>query len=138
MSRPAYRQPAAVALVAAGGMAGATVRALTAAALAVPPGSWPTATFAVNLIGAFILGLLLEALTRESLKPHWALRIRLLIGTGFCGALTTYSTLAVEADLLIRDQHPVLAGGYVIASVLLGLIATMAGIRAGTLIGGRR
>jgi CrcB protein len=138
MSRPPYRQPAALALVAVGGMAGASVRALTAAAFAVPPGHWPTATFAVNLVGAFILGLLLAALSGLSLKPHWDVRFRLLFGTGFCGALTTYSTLAVEADLLVRDHRPMLAGSYVIASVLLGLIATGAGIGAGTLMGGRR
>ncbi|HST80859.1 MAG TPA: CrcB family protein [Kineosporiaceae bacterium] len=138
MSRPVYRQPAALALVAVGGMAGTTVRALTAAALAVPPGHWPTATFTVNLVGAFILGMLLEAISSQDLLAHWALRFRLLLGTGFCGALTTYSTLAVEADLLIRSQHPVLAGTYVIASVLLGLIATAAGIWAGNLLGGRR
>lgn len=127
-----HTRPLALALVAVGGMAGATVRALTATHLAVPAGHWPNATFAVNIIGAFILGALLETLADERLNQQLALRLRLLAGTGFCGALTTYSTLAVEVDLLTRGHHLVLAGAYAAASVSVGLLATATGIWAAT------
>jgi CrcB protein len=135
---PAYHRPAALVLVMIGGMIGATVRALTANALAVPSGHWPIPTFTVNLIGAFILGALLEALSAGHPDRPWALRLRLLFGTGFCGALTTYSTLAVEVDLLIRGDRPMLAFGYLLTSVTLGLLATTAGIWCGTRLGGSR
>src|SRR5205814_56477 len=60
------------------------------------------------------------------------------------GAYTTYSTFAVEADLLVKDGHAVVGGGYVAASLLAGLLAVWAGVcpprarplRAG--VGGRR
>ena len=71
-----------VALVALGGAAGAVARAGVAAAMHAP---WATLT--VNLVGAFVLGGLLEFFTRAGDRPAW----RLLLGTGFCGAFTTYS-----------------------------------------------
>ena len=52
----------------------------------------------------------------------------MLLGTGLCGALTTYSTLAVESDLLVRGGHAALAAAYAIGSVVAGLVATITGI----------
>jgi CrcB protein len=60
----------------------------------------------------------------------WRRRARLLIGTGLCGAFTTYSALAVETDLLVRDHRAALAAGYLAATVLTGLAATAAGLLA--------
>jgi CrcB protein len=114
-------------------MAGASVRSATATLLAVSPGHWPVATFIVNLAGAFILGALLEALSNDRPGDRWRPRLRLLAGTGFCGALTTYSTLAVEVDMLIRSHYPALAAAYAIVSVIAGLVTTAAGIWAATL-----
>ena len=61
---------------------------------------WPWATFMINLAGAFILGALLEGLARSGGDTGWRQRVRLFAGTGFCGAFTTYSTLALEVSLL--------------------------------------
>src|SRR4051812_20344606 len=81
-----------------GGGIGALARAGVVEALPPEPGRWPWATFAVNVAGAFVLGFVVTRL-QERLPPS-AYR-RPLLGTGFCGALTTFSTLQVElVDML--------------------------------------
>ncbi len=123
-------RPAAMALVALGGIVGTAAR--YGFARAVPPasGGWPWATFIVNLIGAFVLGALLEALTRSNAEAITQRRIRLLVGTGFCGSLTTCSTFAVEIDLLVRDHDPGTAIAYLAVSLFAGIAVTAAGIAA--------
>jgi CrcB protein len=83
-------------------------------------GSWPWATFAVNITGAFMLGYFVTRLQER--LPVSTLR-RPLLGTGLCGALTTFSTVQIEL-LRMADQHRYgLAAGYVAASVLSGYFA---------------
>jgi CrcB protein len=118
--------------VAVGGFAGALARYGFSLLEPTTTGHWPIGTFVVNLAGAFILGVLLEALARSGADAGWRQHTRLLIGTGFCGALTTYSTLAVEADLLVRDHRAGLAALYLLASVIGGLVATTVGIAVAT------
>jgi protein CrcB len=149
-------RPAALLWVALGGAAGTAVRyqglvtsPLTGPAtgpvtgrtvgpatgpLGGPSPQWPWAIFAVNLVGSFVLGLLLERLTRPGPPDAQLLRrerLRLLACTGFCGGLTTYSTLAVETAALLRAQRAGLAAGYLTASVVLGLLAAWLGVRLG-------
>ena len=116
--------PREVAAVAAGGLLGAPARYGIARALPTAPGHWPTGTFLTNLLGAFALGFLLEQLAWRGPRPL----LRLFVGTGFIGAFTTASTLAVEADLLVRGGHPVLAVAYPLVSLVAGLLATFAGV----------
>jgi CrcB protein len=116
-------RPATLAWVALGGTLGTAVR-YAAVQAAGPPSGWPYVTFAVNLIGSFLLGWLVEALPRHE-------RPRLFAGTGFCGGLTTYSTFAVELAILGRDHRFGLAAGYLLASVLGGLAAAAAGASLG-------
>jgi CrcB protein len=119
----------AVALVVLGGAVGTAVR--YAAATHWPDhGGWPTATMVVNLAGALVLGVLVESLAR--LGPDIGPRrgLRLLLGTGFCGGLTTYSTFAVELDLLIRAHRHGLAAAYAVVSVLAGVAAAAIGVGA--------
>jgi CrcB protein len=125
-----HRQPAALLLVAAGGFAGTLARYGLSQWEPTRSRAWPWGTFLANVVGAFVLGLLLEALARRGPDDGWRQRMRLLAGTGFCGAFTTYSTLAVETDLLLRDSRPALAAGYLAATVLLGLLATVGGLLA--------
>ena len=131
--RPGHRvRPASIALVALGGVVGTAGRYGLELAVPTPTGGWPWATFVVNLVGAFVLGALLEALARSGADLAVRRRVRLLIGTGFCGSLTTYSTFAVEINLLVRAHEPVTAFGYLAVSVVAGIAVTAAGIAAAT------
>jgi CrcB protein len=114
-----------VAAVAAGGMAGTLLRAL-AADLWPPPGDgFPWATFGVNMVGSFVLGFALIAALERAAPSRY---VRPLIGTGFCGGLTTFSTFAVQMDLLIKDGHAGTALLYLVTSVGLGLLLARAGV----------
>jgi CrcB protein len=115
----------------AGGAAGALARAAVAEAFAPAPGEWPWATFGVNLAGVAVLAWLTTRLS-EMVAPtrYW----RLLIGTGFCGALTTFSTLQVETIALADDGHAGLALAYASSSLAAGM--TLAA--AATVIARRR
>ncbi|CCH87493.1 Camphor resistance CrcB protein [Modestobacter italicus] len=126
--RPAHSRPLLVLAVAAGGLLGTPVRYAVGRWLPTPAEGWPTATFLVNVAGAFLLGLLLEALARRGPDVGRRRALRLFAGTGFCGALTTYSTLAVEVDLLADADRWTTALGYGVASVVAGLAAAAAGI----------
>jgi fluoride exporter len=108
--------------VLAGGAAGALARAGLADALPRADGQWPWATFAVNVAGAALLAWLTTRLA-EMLPPtrYW----RSLLGTGFCGALTTFSTFQVEAIKLARERSVLLAAAYVGASVGAGMFAAV-------------
>ena len=129
---PAHRQPLLLLVVLAGGLLGTPARYAVAQALPARPGSWPTATFLVNVLGAFLLGLLLEALARAGDDTGRRRLLRLGLGTGFLGAFTTYSALAVESDLLVRADRPVLAAAYALVSAVSGLVAAGAGVAVGT------
>ena len=114
--------------MAAGGALGALLRLAVAEALPTSPRSWPTATFVTNLLGAFLLGVLLEVLARRGPDTGHRRTVRLALGTGLLGAFTTYSTLATEAVLLGRDGRPGLAVAYGTASALGGLASAAVGI----------
>ena len=88
-----------IAAIFAGGIVGALARAKVVEALPRHDGQWPWATFAVNIVGAFLLGYFATRLQER--LPLSAYR-RPLLGTGFCGALTTFSTMQVE---LLRDAR---------------------------------
>lgn len=126
--RPLHRQPLALLLVFAGGVVGTLARHAIETAVPHRTPDWPVATFAINVVGAFVLGSLLEALARRGPDAGVRQRLRLLAGTGFCGAFTTYSTLALEAVILARDGHAVTAVLYGVVSVVLGALAAWAGI----------
>jgi fluoride exporter len=106
-----------IAAIAAGGAAGALLRVALARSYAVGPGSWPWVTFAVNLVGAFLLGYFATRLQER--LPLSAYR-RPLLGTGFCGAFTTFSTMQLELLRMLDHHHYGLAAAYAGASVVLG------------------
>jgi len=101
-----------------GGALGALARAGVSRGLPAHPGAWPWGTFIVNIAGALVLAWLTTRLT-EVVAPtrYW----RPLIGTGFCGALTTFSTFQVETIRLARNGHGPLAVSYAAASMAVGM-----------------
>ena len=122
---PAHRRPAALLAVLVGGVLGTLAR--HGVALALPERPWPAGTFTANLVGALLLGALLEGLARAGDDTGGRRLARLGVGTGFLGAFTTYSALAVEADLLVRDGRPLLAAAYAGSTVLGGLVLAATG-----------
>jgi CrcB protein len=130
-ARPIHLQPSMLGVVLVGGAVGTAAReALT---LAVPTvGGLPLAILLINVAGAFVLGLLLEALARRGPDVGRRRLLRLGAGTGFCGGFTTYSALAVGAAELLRAGSTGLAIGYAVGSVLLGAIAAWLGVFVGS------
>lgn len=119
--------PSVVLSVAVGGVVGALARYLVEVGLATPEGHFPWATLLVNVTGSAILGALLVWIRRRF--PRHRL-LRPFLGTGIIGAYTTFSTFAVEADELVRGGHVLTASLYVVASLVAGLGAALAGIAA--------
>jgi CrcB protein len=109
-----------VAAIFAGGFLGAAARAEVAEALPQHAGQWPWATFAVNVAGAFVLGYFATRLQER--LPLSAYR-RPFVGTGVCGALTTFSTMQVELLKMLDGRHVGLAVSYAGASLLAGFLA---------------
>lgn len=97
-----------------------------------PTDGWPVATFVVNLVGAFVLGLLLQSLFRQDSDQEKYQLLRLGVGTGFIGAFTTYGSFAVETDLLVTNQHIAMSVTYAVATVILGLLLSALGIYIAT------
>jgi CrcB protein len=121
-SDPGIDRPELLA-IACGGALGALARVGFAQAFPSSAGSWPWATFAVNMAGALMIGYFVTRLQER--LPVSTLR-RPLLGTGLCGALTTFSTVQIEL-LRMVDQHRFgLAAGYVAASVIGGYLAVFA------------
>ncbi len=112
-----------------GGIFGTFARYEIALATPAHEGSIPWATFAVNVAGSFILGALIETLIRSGRDIGLRRRMRLLIGTGFCGSLTTISTFATETDLLIKGDHLATAVLYLALTTAFGLDAAVVGIK---------
>jgi fluoride exporter len=104
----------------AGGFIGAVGRAALAQSLVARADQWPWATFIVNLAGAALLGYFITRL-QERLPP--SLYQRAFLGTGICGAFTTFSTVMVELAQMLEAGHLALAAGYAAASLAGGLAA---------------
>jgi fluoride exporter len=119
----AVRLPLRPLTVAAGGVVGSWLRWGAASAFPVASGTFPVTTFAINLVGAALLGIALVALLDVPRpRTHW----HALLGTGVLGAFTTFSTLVVEAVELGRIGRWPVAVAYVVASLAAGLAAVLA------------
>lgn len=130
--RPAHHRPLLWVVVFLGGASGTAARHQFGLALQHGSGGWPLSTLVVNVAGSLVLGVLLEALVRGGPDAGWRRMVRLAGGTGFCGGLTTYSSLAVEVTLLGRNGHWPAGAGYAAVSVLAGLVAAATGIAVAT------
>ena len=121
-----------LAAVVAGGMAGTLVRLLLDELLAHGPGKLPWATLAANVAGAALLGFVLVRFASRAPGPS---RARALVGTGFCGGLTTFSTLQRELLAMLDGGRTGLALAYVAVSLVAGLAGVLLAVR---LSGGSR
>ncbi|WP_233267021.1 fluoride efflux transporter FluC [Tomitella fengzijianii] len=143
MSAPLHRRATLAALVAVGGVVGTLARHGLGLLFPDDPGQWPVTTFAVNIAGAFLLGMLLEALTRFGRGAPGgsgtgrSTLVRLGVGTGMLGAFTTYSTLALDTDLLLHRGAAGAAVSYALATVLVGAVTCALGIAVGARLGPR-
>lgn len=109
-----------LAAIFAGGSIGALARAELAQAIPYRTGEWPWATFTVNLVGALMLGYFTTRLQER--LPVSAYR-RPLLGTGVCGALTTFSTMQLEILEMLDADRFLLATSYALVSVATGFCA---------------
>ncbi len=110
-------------LVVAGAVVGAPARYLTDLAIqSLHDTVFPWGTFAVNAAGSFVLGLVAGGVASGA--PEWLFT---LLGTGFCGALTTFSTFGFETVRLVEEGSLLEAALNVLGSVVVGLVAVSAG-----------
>jgi len=108
-----------LAAIFAGGFLGALARVLLLQIAPARPGSWPWATFAATLARTLLLGFFVTRLQER--LPVSAYR-RPLLGTGLCGALTTFSTMQLEVLRMLDGGRAGLAVAYTLASIAAGLV----------------
>ena len=113
-----------LAAIFAGGFVGAIARAEVNTALANGGSRWPWATFLVNIAGAFLLGAFARRFYPRPGVSQYALA---LLGAGFCGALTTFSTMQLELLRMLDVGRVGLACGYALVSIAVGYLAVVAG-----------
>ena len=104
-------------LIAVGGAAGALTRYGILLLLPEQSGVWPLATFLANLAGCALMGVFLGFVAGRDRTPQ---RLAPLIATGFLGGLTTFSTYAADAVLLVDADALMLAAAYLAATVVFG------------------
>ena len=112
-------------LVIAGAAVGAPLRYLCDRAVQARHDTvFPWGTFAVNVLGSLILGLITGAVSAGGASPQ----VQLAVGTGFCGALTTYSTFSYETLRLLEDDARLFAAANIVASMVAGVGAAFLGV----------
>lgn len=110
-------------IIGAGGFLGSIARYLTQVGISrLLPIFFPYGTLAVNISGCFLIGLIYALTDRGNLMNP---ELRFFLATGFCGGFTTFSTFSYEAYDLMREGQYAFLSLYIIASVVLGLFATI-------------
>lgn len=121
----------AVLLVALGGAVGSAARYLAATAVQTRAGfGFPLGTFVVNIVGSFLIGMVLGLFEAGNLSPQ----ARLLIAVGFLGGFTTFSTFSYESLALIETRSFLYFFGNTLGSVVAGLVACWAGLVVARLV----
>ncbi len=85
--------------------------------------AFPFGTLLINVSGSLLLGVVAGGVAKSGWSPH----LQTLVGTGFCGGLTTFSTFSVEAVQLLSGRMTVRALTYVLGSAALGIAAAALG-----------
>ena len=119
------REPArlrdVLAVIALGGGLGALSRYGLSLLLPTVPGHFPLGTFVINVLGCFLIGLLM---VRWGQRPL----LRPFLGTGFLGGFTTFSTYAVETRALLTPGQAPLAMLYLFGTLAAAMLAVLAGV----------
>ncbi len=125
--RPPRRRtrPGILLAISVGGVLGTATRYGLGRIIHAAPGTFPWATFTINVTGSFALGVLLTFIIERWPPSRY---LRPFAAIGFLGAYTTFSTYMTETDLLGKDRYTEIAALYVVASLFAGLIAVYAGI----------
>jgi CrcB protein len=87
-------------------------------------GLFPIATLVVNLIGCFLIGLMIGIFEKMNVSPD----MKFLFVTGFCGGFTTFSAFSIETNHLIQNQQFIMAISYILTSVIVGIMAVWTGL----------
>ena len=95
------------------------------------PDNFPFGTFTVNIIGSFLLGILMSITVHETIPETW----RIPLSVGFLGSFTTFSTFSVETISLLQQGHGRLALLNIGAQLGIGLLAAAGGLTIGTTLG---
>ncbi len=106
--------------VIAGGILGAEARYGVGVAIPHDAAGFPWSTVVINTVGCFLLGVLMALLGQLS-SPHRLLRP--FVGVGIIGGFTTFSTFTVDTERLLEAHRPILAGLYVLCSVVFSIVA---------------
>jgi CrcB protein len=113
-------------VIAIGGAAGALARyAVANWALRHWGTAFPYGTLVINVAGSFLLGVVMQLAQQQAINDT----TRMLIAVGFCGAFTTFSTFSYENVLLLQQKNWNAVLVYTAASVVVGLLAVMAGLQ---------
>ncbi len=110
-------------LVAVGAVVGAPARYIADVLISRRTSGFPFGTLTVNVVGSLVLGLVAGLALHHGLSDH----IKALVGTGFCGAFTTFSTFSQETATLARTS-PAKAAANLVGSTAAGLLAAAAGL----------
>lgn len=110
-------------IVGIGGFIGTVCRYLVGLLPLKPQNGFPIKTLAINVVGAFLLGLITAAAAKsKSINPQ----IVLMLKVGVCGGFTTFSTFAYESVDLMKNGSLVVAFCYIAVSIVLGVLAVFA------------
>ena len=112
--------------IAIGGAIGSVLRYLTSVLVAKYwSNHFPLATLITNVIGCFLIGILIGILEKNNLASS---NLKWFLITGFCGGFTTFSTFGYENISLFQSNNSALAFGYIALSIILGLFAVWLGL----------
>ncbi len=112
--------------IAIGGALGSILRFLTTLLVSKYwSDNFPLATFIVNIIGCFCIGLFVGYLTKNQLEDS---NLKWFLITGLCGGFTTFSAFGMENYTLFQNNNSLLALGYIGLSIILGLFAVWFGL----------
>jgi CrcB protein len=120
----------AISFVALGGAVGSVLRYLLTKRIGVADSGFPVATFTVNVVGSFVLGVLIGLIA-----ARFSTDVRTGLFVGLLGGFTTYSTFAFESSVLVRDGMAGVAASYVVATLVFGVGAAWLGLILGEMAG---